>query len=164
MFNITKKLALVLLFSALLSACFRASPRDNDPIRNDAAAGLIDVNEFYCQLMNVERGGVPVEVHRLDDDRCYPVGIFANPTAPDRCEYDHFHYTLISLDGTYRTDERHPDCGAATVNDIEGTGTYYITHAQAVEWNELWRQQGITPVSIDFTEETSDHIEEASAE
>lgn len=152
MHTFRKYLVLSLFTIIILTACNKAAVDLSDPVQSDAAAGLIEKNDFECEGVDIIKGGVPVEVHKLNDYRCYPVGIFENPTPPDECDFDHFHYTLVSLDGVYRRNEDDPDCGAATTFNIIHTGTYYISHELATEWNELWRQQGISPASIDFIE------------
>lgn len=103
-------------------------------------------NDLYCKNLST-LGSVPVKVHRLDDQYCYPVGIFANPTDPDKCSGTHYHYNLISLDGHERPDEG-ADCGAAKQSDIEATGYYYVSPKVIESWNELWAKQGQEKIDI----------------
>lgn len=103
-------------------------------------------NDLYCKGLDT-LGTVPVHVKRLDDQHCYPTGIFAKPTDPDKCDGVHYHYTLISLDGHERHDEGDP-CGAAKQSEVEATGYYYVAPEVINNWNELWKKQGQEPIEI----------------
>jgi hypothetical protein len=93
-------------------------------------------------------GSVPVEVYKLNDGHCYPMGIFTKPTDPDGCDYDHYHYSLLAIDGHVREDDGSP-CGAASNEDKEASGTYYMSSAEIKEWNKKWKSYTSSDYSLE---------------
>lgn len=121
---------LVLSFIIVFSGCLggRTNPSPNE---------AWDPNGLACRGVKLVGEGVPVEVHKLDDGYCYPVGIFTKPTPIDQCDSSHFHYKLISIDG-YKTRTDDDECGAAKVTDIENTGLIFVGEDVVNSWNETW--------------------------
>ncbi len=145
--NTISRIACVSVLSMSIMGCFQSGVTyEQDKYDQE----LAQRNSFHCNGMMLNSGINAVEVHKLHDGKCYPVGIFSKPTAPDLCKYDHFHYPLLSLDGVIRG-ENDPNCGSATTEDIAETGTYYVTSAMAREWNQKWRAQTADLANIDFS-------------
>jgi hypothetical protein len=106
------------------------------PVPPDPTEGL-DPNGLSCKNVELTAGEATVDVYKLEDGYCYPAGIFTKPTAPDGCEFDHYHYTLLSIDGTQsRLDEG--DCGAATSMEVENKGPIHVSTETVEKWNLDW--------------------------
>ncbi len=154
--NTLSRLSLVSILSLSIMGCFqRGVVYEQDQYDRE----LAERNSFYCGGMQLNSGLNKIEVHKLHDGKCYPVGIFSKPTPPDLCKYDHYHYPLLSLDGVLRG-ENDPNCGSATSEDIAETGFYYVTSFMANEWNRKWRAQTADIADIDFSIEAAEEVPE----
>lgn len=100
-------------------------------------ARTLDPNGLNCRGVSLDASGGVVDVYKLDDGYCYAAGLFTKPTEPDNCDSTHFHYTILSIDGS-QTRRDQGDCGAATVMQIENKGPIHVSNTLIEEWNQQW--------------------------
>ncbi len=133
-------IATVAMLSILIisTGCFPQKETVADQVRS--LEENLDPNGLNCRNLTLSGDGAPVDVQKLDDGYCYPTGIFTTPTDPDQCESTHYHYTLLSLDGSQtRNDEGHP-CGAAKQTEFLGKGTVHVGNDVIETWNAKWKE------------------------
>ena len=100
----------------------------------------LDASGLNCANLTLDGDGEPIDVFKLDDRHCYPAQLFSNPTEPDACDSTHYHYTLLSLDGSQTREDGGRDCGAASNSDIENKGTIYVGSDVMESWNDAWSE------------------------
>jgi len=134
--NHSYKLFLAFACIALIGQGCLGGPVALEPA--DSNGTLLDASGLNCRGVRLDGStGVPVDVIKLDDGYCYPEGIFTKPTEPDECRSNHFHYTLVSIDGS-KSRENIGACGAASTSDFENKGTIYVNPEIVNNWNALW--------------------------
>ncbi len=117
----------------MMSACSIAEVK----ISADSSIAENNDNKLECKGIVEDKYGVNVPVWKLNDEHCYPVGIFSKPTAADECEYQHFHYSLLALGGHVRSFENGA-CGMATSEHFVATGIVQVKQEVAEAWNNQW--------------------------
>lgn len=84
----------------------------SDLIPNDVTGGCAGIEPFDQRKYL----GASILVWKLTDGRCYPHMQFTYRSDPDLCDENHYHLTVMSVDGHVREDSQ--PCGSVVASEV----------------------------------------------